>query len=266
MRRSIGISRPLAGRSSGRPPSRTSGSPPTRKSPSLKSVRLNVWLDSRKNLFLKAAIPKCEDDSNNNPKPLKFSTEIVNSEEIIVPVPVYTTPFSTPTRRSVSSDTDPRSLEIGSSCVASQISEKRYLKTRSSRDDSLRNEDISDMSPPVLRRLTFDTTVSSVSSYCSSGTMLTESQIKESSQRAAQIKSDMMVKILNTTWTIEENNLRVNEILRLLIAAQKEITSKMETEFENMMALNVIEAQKVLTMYTKLLSLIIAEIRLFESY
>ena len=249
MRRSIGISRPLAGRSSGRPSSRTSGSPPTRKSPSLKSVRLNVWLDSRKNLFLKAAIPKCEDDSNNNPKPLKFSTEIVNSEEIIVPVPVYTTPFSTPTRRSVSSDTDPRSLEIGSS-----------------RDDSLRNEDISDMSPPVLRRLTFDTTVSSVSSYCSSGTMLTESQIKESSQRAAQIKSDMMVKILNTTWTIEENNLRVNEILRLLIAAQKEITSKMETEFENMMALNVIEAQKVLTMYTKLLSLIIAEIRLFESY
>jgi len=244
MRRSIGLSRPLVVRSSGRPPSRTSGSPPSRKSPSLKSVRPNVWLETRKNLFLKTS-SKCEDD----PKPLKFSTDIVKTDEIFVPVPVYTSPYSTPTRRSVSSDTDPRSLE-----------------TRVSRDCYLEKEETSDMSPPVLRRLTFETTPSSVLTDYSSETMLTETQIQESIQLAVQKKSDMMVKILNTTWLIEDNVSRVNEILRLLIAAQKEITSKMETEYENMMGINVIEAQKVLTMYIKLLSYIMTEIRMFENY
>lgn len=237
---------------------------PVSKTPVSKS-QPNVWVNVRKNLGLSQAIPKVETDcslvetdcSLANPKPVCFSSDILRAtDEIIVPIPVYSmspmvTPDSTPPRKVFHSEEDPCPLSSASCRLDNQ-------------------EKISSSSSfPVVRRLHFES--ESVNLGCSSGSrdfssksLLAEDSNDESVKKAIQMKSDIMIRILNKTWSIQDENLRVNEILRLLIDNQKMYTTRMQSEYEIMSKINYITAQKLFTMYSKLLSYIMAEISLFE--
>ena len=241
-----------------KPPTRLLTRPLTRplerKSPIIKN-RTNVWVNARQNLGLPEAVPKFSTDcSFVDPKPVRFSSDISKStDEIFVPIPIYSaspliTPYSTPPRRLITSEEDP--------CPLSSAS--RLLENRSKISTSL--------SFPVVRRLHFESEPINLDclSDISSDSLFAEDQ-KKSVQQAIQMKSDIMIDILNKTWSIEDKHLRVNEILRLLIDTQKELTTRMLSEYKIISCVNYIDAQKLFAMYSKLLSYIMAEINLYEN-
>lgn len=240
-----------------RPLTRSLPRPLERKSPISKN-RPNVWVNARQNLGLPEAVPKLLTDcSLVDHKPVRFSSDISKStdgnDEIFVPIPIYSaspliTPYSTPPRRLITSEEDP--------CPLSSAS--RLLDNRSKISTSL--------SFPVVRRLHFESEPINLDclSDISSDSLFAEDQ-KKSVQQAIQMKYDIMIDILNKTWSIEDKHLRVNEILRLLIDTQKELTTRMLSEYKIISSVNYIDAQKLFAMYSKLLSYIMAEINLYEN-
>jgi len=240
-----------------------------RKSP-VGKTQSNVWANARKTLGLPPAIPKVAADcSPINSKPVCFSSDIHKAaDEIFVPIPVYSvspliTPYSTPPRKLNRSEEDPCPL------------------SGSSRQLDNQKEVSSDSSFPVVRRLHFETDLSTRPQSLSDPPLPLENPVNfgcsvdfssksllaedKSVQQAIQMKSDIMIRILNKTWSIEEKNSRVDEILRLLIDTQKELATRMQSEYEILSRSNYVDAQKLFTMYSKLLSYIMAEINLYEN-